>query len=134
MKRPPLYLATVLAAAALAGGCAGNPEPEHRGSVGQVQALYVERSPGVLIDHRVSQHGNRTARWAAVALREPLADGRRFATAEVDPATPVEVGDTVEVTLGPAASAHEPARITAIVLKRAERAARLNIKGPRWAS
>jgi len=134
MKRTPTSFATALAAAALATGCAGDPAPEHRSGVGQVQALYVERSPGVFVDHRVSQHGSDTPRWAAVSMREPLADGRRYATAAVDPSTPVEVGDTVEVALEPEANTHEPARITAIVMKRAERAARLNIKGPRWAS
>jgi len=138
MKRSlaPLAAAVIAAGGVLLAACAGDSQSERaRIAEGRVQALYVERAPGVLVDHRVSRDGSDTRRWAAVSLRKPLDDGRTFTTAAVDAATALEVGDTVQVALGASpGNPHEPARVQAIVSRRAERAARLNIKGPRWAS
>ncbi len=135
MKHVIFSLAAAVVAGALLAACAGSADPEAtQRAQGRVQALYVERAPGVFEDHRVSRDGTEARRWAAVALREPLDDGRTFTAAAVDPATMLEVGDTVEVELGTPEDARNPARVRAIVSRRAEGAARLNIKGPRWAS
>ncbi|MCW5619506.1 MAG: hypothetical protein KIS79_00125 [Burkholderiales bacterium] len=126
------FLSSVMAVAATVAiaGCAGDTDPGTTAAIGQVRALYVERSPGVFIDHRMPVDSLDNARWAAVALRQPLPDGGSFATARIDPDTAVEVGDTVELELGP-----QPARVTAVLVKRSQRAAApLNLKGPRWAS
>jgi len=122
--------------AALLVACAGNPEPDTRRAVGRVQAIYVERTPGVFVDHRVSQDGSAARRWAAVVLRDALADGRSFTTARLEDGIAAEVGDTVEleIAVDGRAAGRSPSRVSAIVSRAAERAARLNIKGPRWAS
>lgn len=136
-RRPsPVAAAVIAAAGTLLVACAGDTQSEReRVAEGRVQALFVERAPGVLVDHRVSPDGSDARRWAAVSLREPLDGGRTFTTAAVDATTVLEVGDTVQIALGASAGEPgEPARVRAIVSRRAERAARLNIKGPRWAS
>ncbi|MCC7547416.1 MAG: hypothetical protein IT532_06605 [Burkholderiales bacterium] len=134
MKRRLSSLATV-AGAALLAACSGSPEPDPRIAIGRVQAIYVERAPGVYVDHRVSPDGSAARRWAAVVLREPLAEGRSFTTALIDGGILPEVGDTVELHVGAHTGQGESsAHVSAIVSRRAERAAGLNIKGPRWAS
>lgn len=134
MKRNCSPVTAALGAALLAA-CAGERGPQAEIAVGSVQAIYLERAPGVYVDHRVSPDGSDARRWAAVVLRTPLANGLSFTTAAVDGDVPVEVGDLVELEVGiDAPDAHVQARVSGIVSPRAERAARLNIKGPRWAS
>lgn len=128
-----LFLPYVMAVVAVVmiAGCTGDTDQGTTAAIGQVRALYVERSPGVFVDHRMPvDNSPDNARWAAVALRQPLPDGGSFATARIEPDTIVEVGDTVELELGP-----QPARVTVVLAKRSQRAAApVNLKGPRWAS
>ncbi len=132
MKRSRIPVVAAVGAALLAA-CAGNTDPQAETAVGSVQAIYLERAPGVYMDHRVSSDGANGRRWAAVLLRAPLANGRSFTTAAIDADVPVEVGDLVELEVENDAPEAQ-ARVSGIVSRRAERAARLNIKGPRWAS
>jgi len=134
MKRNRFPLVAALGSVLLTA-CAADPDPHAETAVGSVQAIYLERAPGVYVDHRLSPDGSDARRWAAVLLRTPLANGLSFTTAAVDDDVSVEVGDLVELEVGDVVQdAHAQARVSGIVSPRAERAARLNIKGPRWAS
>jgi hypothetical protein len=67
--------------------------------------------------------------WAHVKFAQPLADGRRFATALVRAGQAVEPGDLVQMRLRPAASssvavAQEPNHITAVIATHGTVAAR----------
>ena len=111
-----------LSAAALIAllGCANQPDVAGTTHVGRVQGVFVEQYPGVFVDQRVADAPGKPT-WAHVTFVQPLANGRKFATALVRAGQVVQPGDVVEIRLGTptpsVAVAQEPSQVTAVIAK-----------------
>jgi hypothetical protein len=105
------------------GACANQPDAGGSKQVGKVQAVFVERYPGVFVDRRVAgDAASGKPVWVYVKFAQPLTDGRKFASALAGSEPAVEPGDLVEMRLhltAPASleAAREPNQVTAVVAK-----------------
>ena len=96
MKTKPICTG-LLAAAALAAGCATHDHMAGRTAVGTVAGVYVEKQPGVYVDRRLTRAAEGKRVWVEVSFASPLADGRDSATALAPDPLDVQHGDSVEV-------------------------------------
>jgi hypothetical protein len=71
-------------AAALGAGCATDQSVDGISPIGKVQSLYVEQYDGVFVDRQAATDDADKTVWAYVTFDEPLADGRKFATAVLE--------------------------------------------------
>lgn len=83
-------------------GCASTGGVPEREVIGQVEGVYVEMQPGVLVHEDLAPAGTDRPVWANVKLRTPLEDGRATMSAKLDRGLVVAHGDTVNIrrTLG----------------------------------
>jgi hypothetical protein len=86
-----------LLVAALAAGCATDNSVGGSSHIGKVESLYVEQYNGVFVDRQVAGDDADKAVWVYVTFDQPLADGRRFATAVLEQDPGVEAGDLVQL-------------------------------------
>lgn len=89
-------------AVAVVQGCASTGVVPEREVVGQVEGVYVEVQPGVLVHEHLAPADVDRPVWANVKLRTPLEDGRATMSAKLDRGLVVARGDTVNIrrTLG----------------------------------
>jgi hypothetical protein len=114
---------------AVLGACANQPDVGGTKQVGKVQGVFVEQYAGMLVDRRVAgDAGTGKPVWVYVKFAQPLADGRKFASALALEEQAIEPGDLVEMRLRSTASsslaeAREPNQVIALVAKHGTAAA-----------
>jgi hypothetical protein len=80
--------------------CANRPDVGGTTQVGTVQGVFVEQYPGVIVDRRVAgDAANGKPVWVYVKFAQPLADGRRFASALAGSEQAIEPGDLIAMRL-----------------------------------
>jgi len=118
----------MLAAAALAPGCATETEVAGTTQVGKVEQVFVEAYPGLFVDRALATVvGDRPA-WASVTFARPLSDGRTTAVAMLERDSGVEPGDLVQMRFAHAGGVDPDTlpghnQVTALVAKHDTRAA-----------
>ena len=130
--------ALLIAAAALAQGCATDKEVAGTTQVGKVEQVFVEAYPGLYVDRALATVLGDKPAWATVAFAQPLSDGRTTAVATLDRDSGIEAGDLVQLRfahLGAFDTDTLPGhnQITALVAKHHTRAA-LSFRGGGQAS
>lgn len=111
-----LVLACVIPAASADDGYLGGSS-----AVGQVRAVYVRQSGGLFVEEGLKPNLSGE-RWVEIRFAEPLADGRKGATAMIPEDTRIDRGDLVEVRFAHTgrvrvAPVREVNRVTAVSAK-----------------
>jgi hypothetical protein len=91
----------LLAAAALAQGCATEQEVAGTTQVGKVEQVFVEAYPGLYVDRALATVLSDKPAWASVRFARPLSDGRTNAVAMLGRDSGIEPGDLVQLRFAP---------------------------------